>query len=40
MKPTAIVFIPLSAVTVADPPKINMLDTMMFVANPKNKKIK
>ncbi len=29
---TAMVLIPVRAVTVADPPKINMLDTMMLVA--------
>jgi hypothetical protein len=34
------VFIPLKAVTVADPPKINMLDTMIFVAKPKKRKIR
>ena len=29
---TAIVFIPVKSVTVADPPRISMDDTMMFVA--------
>jgi hypothetical protein len=34
------VFMPDKAVTVAEPPKINMLETIMLVASPKNKKIK
>ena len=33
---TAIVFIPVSAVTVAEPPRISIEETMMFVARPKN----
>ena len=34
------VFMPVSAVTVADPPRISMDDTMTFVASPKNMKTK
>lgn len=36
-KQAAIVFIPVRSVTVALPPKINMVDTMMFVARPKHR---
>lgn len=36
--PTAMVFIPVKSVTVADPPRINMELTMMFVARPKKRK--
>ena len=32
------VFMPVSAFTVADPPRISMDDTMTFVARPKNMK--
>jgi hypothetical protein len=34
------VFMPVRAVTVAEPPKDNMEDTTMFVAKPKKRKIK
>ena len=33
---TAIVFMPVRAVTVAEPPRMSMDDTIMFVARPKN----
>lgn len=36
---TAMVSMPVKAVTVAEPPKINILETITLVARPKNKKI-
>jgi hypothetical protein len=36
---TAIVFIPVKSVTVADPPRVNILETTIFVANPKKRKM-
>ena len=37
-KQAAIVFIPVRSVTVADPPRTSMVETMKFVESPKNKK--
>lgn len=39
-KHAAMVFMPVRLVTVADPPRTSIEDTMMFVANPKNMKTK
>lgn len=37
-KQTAYTFAPVRSVTVADPPRINIVDTMILVERPKNRK--